>query len=80
MLYVLERRSVDWRRAGGRKLCVLANVGGMRGIIWGLEECLKEKEIRFVKIVLVASSLWIPSLRHREGRSGDVGNILAFPN
>ena len=70
MLYVSQRRSVGWRRVGGRKLCVLVNVGGMRGIIWGLEECFYEKGVHFVKIVLVASSLWNPHLDTGKGSGG----------
>lgn len=49
MLYILER-SVGRGRARRRKLCVLVNVGGMGGIIWGLEECLGGKEGASVKI------------------------------
>lgn len=76
MLYVLER-SVGWGRVGGRKLCVLVNVGGMRVIIWGLEECLWEKEVHSVKIVLVASSLWNPHLDAEKDGGGNTGNSFS---
>lgn len=75
MLYILER-SVGWGRVGGRKLCVLVNVGGMRVIIWGLEECLWEKEVHSVKIVLVASSLWNPHLDTE--KDGGRGTLETF--
>lgn len=50
-------------------------MGGVKGIIWGLEECLGGKEVHSVRILLVASSLENP---HRDAGKGSEGTLETF--
>lgn len=51
-------------------------MGGVRGIIWGLEECLGGKEVHSVRILLVASSLENPHRDTGKGSRGGGGETL----